>query len=147
MGCMFATDAKTQARSNSRDCQEREAAPPELFCPRSGAHARNNCEEPPLAISAECARICIDGCEICSPGNGKARNPRQTQTPGDTERLPGLKSGLAWKQQGRGAFPSPRFDDAGNDGDQAWTKDALQDLHTLRWAGTVTGSASTSLQD
>jgi hypothetical protein len=69
---MFATDAKTKARSNSRDCQEREAASQEFFRPRSGAHARQNCEKPPLAITAECARICIDqGCEYAVPKNGR----------------------------------------------------------------------------
>ncbi len=69
---MFATDAKTKARSNSRDCQERDAAPPEFSRPRSGVITRENCEEPPLAITAECARICIDqGCEYAVPKNGR----------------------------------------------------------------------------
>jgi hypothetical protein len=61
---MIAADAKSQARPRRRECQKREAVSQEFCRPRSGAHARQNCEKPPFDRHAGRARICIGkGCE------------------------------------------------------------------------------------
>jgi hypothetical protein len=77
LGCKAAfiatLNAKLKAHPIRRGLQECAAGSQEFFRPRSGAEARKNCENPPLANPTPgCARLCIVfGCDYAGLDKGR----------------------------------------------------------------------------